>query len=231
MAPTVGWFAADSKGRVVLVGGKTGSVWGLEKVSILSGSFGFAEEGVEKLPRVYRYDDRGEELVQGDRVLIDFVNGNTDTPVVRGGVRAMSPNAFLHYNHDAEGADENRLAMRLRILDAEGQGEEKGLVEFEAGHDEGGNVTLTLDGALTITVKRDDGDHTIVIDDEGIKIDAGGSTDVTVNGGTAKVARVGDKTVAHAHTASSMFAGFIPVSGTTSTEDPAIAEGAERFKG
>ncbi len=227
-APTYGWFAEDSTGAVVLVD-RWGHSWSLSRVSILTGSFGFDEEGFEKLPRVARFDSAGNETVAGDRVVIDFLDQNPKLPLVRGGVRSMGADAFLHYNHESEGADENRLAVRLRQLDS--AGEEVGLIELEAGHDLGGNIGLTLDGDLVITVKRDDGDHTITITDDGIKIDAGGSTDVTVNGGTAKVARVGDKTTNHTHPAGTLVAGYFTVTGATGATQPQIVEGADRFKG
>lgn len=228
--PTYGWFSETRQGGIVLED-RWGNVWSLNHVSILCGSFGWEAEGVAKLPRVRRFDSADKIIIEGDRVLIDFVDGNPKTPVVRGGLRSTACDAFLPYNHaDTEAdTDENRLALRLRQLDEEGT--ETGTIELEAGHDEGGNIGLELTGDLVITVKRDGGDHTIRINDEGIQIDAGGTAEVVVNGGTAKVARVGDKVQSHTHGAGTLVAGYFTVTGATAATQPAIVEGADRFKG
>jgi phage gp45-like len=62
----------------------------------------------------------------------------------------------------------------------------------------------------------------------------GDNADVIVNGGGAKVARVGDKTEAHSHTVTFSLTDSLnkPVTGSITLVDasPAIAEGAEHFK-
>lgn len=224
---TYGWFVESKKGGVVLED-RWGNWWSLAQVSILSGSWGWTEEGVTKLPRVTRFSG-SEVKIEGDRVAIDFLDGNPKLPVVRGGIRPTNTNTFLSYSHNDDGADENRLACRLRQLDA--NGDESGTVEFQAGHDDGGNAELVISGDLTITISRESGDHTITINDDGIQIDAGGTTDVVVNGGTAKVARVGDKVQSHTHPAGTLVAGYFTVAGVTGATEPPIVEGADRFKG
>lgn len=230
--PTYGWFVEDSTGAVVLQD-RWGNVWSIDHVSILSGSFGYDEEGVQKLPRVVRYDAGGDLIADGDRVVIDFLDNNPKLPLVRGGVRSLKAVEFFAARPGAPSADENRLAVRLRPIDAEGN--EKGVIELQAGHkvngEPGGNVELSLTGKLTIVIKRDSGDHTIVIDDDGVKIDAGGTSNVVVNGGTKKVARVDDHVENHTHPAGSLVAGYFTVTGITGATAPKITEGAARFKG
>lgn len=69
--------------------------------------------------------------------------------------------------------------------------------------------------------------------DGSITIDAKSASDVVVNGGTAKVSRVGDRTTGHAHTATfSLMAGMTPVTGTITiaSNTDTMAEGADHFK-
>lgn len=76
---------------------------------------------------------------------------------------------------------------------------------------------------------------TIKLDKDGnVRIDAGAGKDVIVNGGSAKVSRVGDKTKGHTHTATfNLMAGMTAVTGTitiaSATDE--MAEGSPRFKG
>jgi len=132
--PMVGWFARLRTGALVLESYK-GHTWPLQHVSICQGTWGSIDnsEGVTKLPRPREYDADGGTVVAGDRVMIDFLNGNYSTPIVRGGVRGVSANDFFPYTQDTTGADVNRLAMRLGPLDADGK--PTGYVEFEGAHD------------------------------------------------------------------------------------------------
>lgn len=76
------------------------------------------------------------------------------------------------------------------------------------------------------------GGSTVKLDKDGnIKVDAAAGKDVVVNAGSAKVARVGDKTVSHTH-AFSLTANLLTgaVTGSITSAQPVIQEGADNFK-
>ena len=85
-APLVGWFVRINADVVVLEASR-GQKWPLSFVSILQGGWGAVDnsEGVTKLPRVREYDSEGKVTIEGDRVIIDFINGDKRRPLVRGG--------------------------------------------------------------------------------------------------------------------------------------------------
>lgn len=56
------------------------------------------------------------------------------------------------------------------------------------------------------------------------------ATDIIINGGTAKVSRVGDKTKGHTHTVTGT-AGPYPINAVVSTVQDEMLEGADHFKG
>jgi phage gp45-like len=78
---------------------------------------------------------------------------------------------------------------------------------------------------------------TIKLDKDGnVRIDAGAGKDVIVNGGSAKVSRVGDKTKGHTHTAAfnltaNLVSGAVTGTITIASATDEMAEGAEHFKG
>ena len=72
----------------------------------------------------------------------------------------------------------------------------------------------------------------VYLDKDGnIKIDAASGKDVIVNGGSAKVARVGDLVASHTHSFGTLKDGMgVACTGATGAAAPAIDEGANNFK-
>lgn len=158
---TQGQFVERGEGDVVLID-RAGNKYPLDMVSILTGSFGFTDEGVSKLPRAAKYDSKGREVRRGDRVIIMFLEGSRKRPVVIGGAKAIDRNDFLAYSHrKPAGADQNRLAARLQPLDDEDN--PVGSVDLEAAYDD--------KAALRVSVGPPDGagprTYAALDDDEG----------------------------------------------------------------
>lgn len=110
----------DYGDRVVLAD-FSGNTWAAESVSIVQGGFGYRDDGVTKPPRPWTFDAKtGLATIEGDVVLIQFVNDNPATPIVMGGVRSAKTSEFLERNHGDGTKPFNRLAMRLRALDTTG---------------------------------------------------------------------------------------------------------------
>jgi hypothetical protein len=141
--PRVGWFARTAGGSLFLESNR-GNRWTLDFVSILQGTWGSIDnsEGVTKLPRPREYDKDGKVVVEGDRVVIDFLEGDPSMPIVRGGVRGVRTNDFFPYNQSAAAADFNRLGGRLCPLDSEGKA--KGVVEWEAAYGDQAAVRVSV---------------------------------------------------------------------------------------
>ena len=141
-ATTWGWFYRTADGTVRL-SSHLGATWPIKNVSIRTGSFGHANEGLVKLPRPRELSKVGGEiLVQGDNVTIQFIDGDSKRPLVEGGIRRVAPHDFLPYNHEADGASPNRLAGRIEPLDEEGK--PKGLIEWELSHDDDASLRLMV---------------------------------------------------------------------------------------
>lgn len=104
---------------VVLVD-RRGNRYSLDYVNIIAGFWGRSEDGVVKLPRPWVYVPGTDEvLIEGDIVLILFMDGNYQRPMVLGAARAFGENtAGLPYAYDADDdALANKLRARLRNLD------------------------------------------------------------------------------------------------------------------
>ncbi|MGB0972610.1 MAG: hypothetical protein ACPGVG_16880, partial [Mycobacterium sp.] len=137
-------------GEIVLIDSR-GDYYPLEWVSVVQGGWGYDHEGVAKLPRPFKYDSSGNPVIRGDIVLIQFLNGNPRLPVIMGGVRRIdTQNTTLPARHDKDGADANRLALRLAPLDD--AGEEAGEVLVELGADGVGSVAATVSDTVTAAV-------------------------------------------------------------------------------
>lgn len=133
--------AVTTIGRLIDYGSHTklisnrGNDWSAERITWTSGSFGFGVDGVERHPRAWKYDPSGAVLVEGDMLVIHFIDGDPEAPIISGGVRSLRP-ADAFFTTPAVGGDSNRFAARLAALD--GAGAVSGHVEVEALHD--GNV-------------------------------------------------------------------------------------------
>lgn len=107
----IGRFVFDRNDRVVLVD-QDGVRYRQGYYQLLQGAFGDGTEGMEKLPRPWRY--KGKKVThRGDLVLLQFLDGDPKRPVVIGGVRQIRSSDFFHYDHAAEGADWNRVRLRV----------------------------------------------------------------------------------------------------------------------
>lgn len=138
---THGHFVDD--GNAVVLVDRHGSKYPLEQVSIQQGWWGSSDEGVARLPRPRRVSSSGETIVEGDRVRIDFLDGNPRCPIVSGGFRATSAGDFLPYNYASpQGGDRNRVAGRSRVLRDDGA--EVGTVQWEVGAGGEPRVTVSL---------------------------------------------------------------------------------------
>jgi hypothetical protein len=147
IGPMAGHFVRTAQGEIRLEATRRSHSWPLSFVSILQGFWGSVDnaEGVSKMPRVREYDAEGKVVVEGDRVLIEFIDGNPNTPVVRGGVRGVGATDFLPYNQEpSKGpvSDQNRLAGRMVPLDADGK--PQGVMEWELSYDDTAQVRFSV---------------------------------------------------------------------------------------
>jgi hypothetical protein len=105
-----------TEGKVVLMD-RRGNSYNLEYVNV-GAAWGRAEDGSVKLPRPEVRDPTTDAvIVEGDLVVILFMDGNYSRPIVWGVVRSFAENtATLPYAHDADPADllANKLRGRLR---------------------------------------------------------------------------------------------------------------------
>ena len=175
-------------GDNVLLADRHGNTWVLASVTVLSGGFGFREDGVERLPRPWKYDAAGVVVVEGDMVVIDFLDGDCRCPLVRGGIRGVQPNAFFAYNHEAagaKGAGWNRLRARLTARDDTGA--LLGEVRFKLLDDDLGSMVLQATDSLRIEVGPVDAPTATITVEAGV---------VTLDGTTVKLgASAGDVAV------------------------------------
>lgn len=135
-------------GRFVWRGGDVwlesdrGDQWGPEWYGIAHGGWGW-DEGTAKLPRPWRFDARGAVLVEGDMVLIEFVNGNTDSPLARPGPARPTRVDWLSTSFAAGGAERVRVQHTARDVDT---GAELGSYREEI---------AVRDGAMVNTIEAD----------------------------------------------------------------------------
>lgn len=166
--PTEGWFV-DMGGGVLVLTDVRGNLWPQERVRVKQGSFGFSAEGVEKAPRPWKYDGAGNVLVERDRYLVHFLDGDPHKPVVEGGIRSLKPEDPAFLFPQPIGQDPNALRMRAaRLTDA---GTMEGHVQLRA-LDGSNGLELVVGGGtfgagLRIELNYDTGL---------IKIGAGGET-------------------------------------------------------
>jgi hypothetical protein len=170
---TLGWI--EKRGTTVQLVTRAGAVIPIERVSFQMGAWGFAREGVSKIPRPREYNADGSILNEGDMLIVNFPDGNPTTPLVSGGFRSVSSDSFLPRTYDERGDGYNRLAMRvapqrgareLGRVELEVAGDNKGSIDVSATDDVtldvGGDVTITIGkGASRVTIKVTGGVATI----------------------------------------------------------------------
>ena len=151
--PTYGRFIDYGNGRVILTD-RIGNRWSAERVAILSGSFGNDDEGVEKLPRPWRWDTTtGRLITTGDWVVIDFLDGSPRRPIVRGGVRPLPHDAFLARAHaDLASSSGSPGRMRARLRPRDGNGVATGEVRLYVADDGSGAVRVVATDGVKLQV-------------------------------------------------------------------------------
>lgn len=155
-------------GAGVLLSDLDGNTHTLDHVRIIPGLWGGKEEGQEKWPRPWIYDPvSGEAIEEGDHVLIWFLDGSYQTPIVMGCARAINANEI--YTQDQRGGNVNRyfaraasLAAGVSIGSAQVEHENgaanvraSGSLELSAGLDLGGvaSIKTTLaDGVCSVSL-------------------------------------------------------------------------------
>lgn len=163
---------AVTQGRFIDYGDYTvlvdelGNMSTLDYVRIIPGLWGGKEEGVQKLPRPWLYDEAsGTVIEEGDTVLVFYLNDSPQTPVVFGCARAIGANEV--YDQDHRGAEVNRWYARVASQVA-GVVSPTGVVEAEV-----------LDGALSISTNL----GTAL--SAGTSVDVSAGTEVNVRGTTS----------------------------------------------
>lgn len=164
-APTWGYFI-DRGDRVDLVDGRTQHRWtGLDRgaVQYSNGSAINAVEGFYRAPRPWKYDAQGNVIVYGDLVVIEFLDGNPNMPIVRPGARSTMSRApeedTAFFPHNPLGQDPN--PMRWRYVARDDRGAVTGHVQAKA-LDGGAKVELVVGGTkfgegVTVTLDFDAG--------------------------------------------------------------------------
>lgn len=175
---TSGWFV--DYGDAVVLRDRWGNTWAEASVSIVQGGFGYKEDGAQKLPRPFKYDANGGTIIEGDVVLIDFLDGNPKTPVVVGGVRSAKESGFLARGYGDEQAPYNRLAVRLRALDTAGAVSGEVRLDVHKPGNEGGaklSATTRLELLVTDDLDTEAAAIRITIADGKVTVEAGGLTE------------------------------------------------------
>ena len=162
---TWGYFV-DRDGPIDLVDGRSGHRWqGIDTgtVQYANGSPLNAVEGWYRAPRPWKYDNSGNVLVRGDIVVIDFLDGNPNMPLVSPGSRSTktkdpdADDAFFPPN--PLGQDPN--PVRWRYVARNDAGAVTGHVQAKA-LDGGNKVELVVGGTkfgegVTVTLDFDAG--------------------------------------------------------------------------
>lgn len=172
------------KGSQIVLVSDTGGTWGLEMVSFLRGAWGGGEEGVEKFPRPTVYDAAGNVVVQGDRVLIDFIGGSWRRPVILGAAYTVQHADFFRYL-PSETPENDTDRLRARFL-ARGTGPTvQGRVDIRVCDDGAGTASLRATDGIDLGVAADPDSPArlrVQMDRLTVEITAGGTTQKMVLG-------------------------------------------------
>lgn len=185
---TVGRFI--DKGNRVVLASDNGGQWELSSVSIVTGGFGFKEDGSELLPRPWLYDVTQQVIVEGDIVLIQFRNNNGKLPIVMGGLRSATDVGFLARGYQDEVAPYNRLAIRRRALSTLGlpTGDARVEVHGARGADDPGVIKVSSTQRIEILVApnldTDAGAIWVTVENGVVTVENGGITEKVLKGET-----------------------------------------------
>lgn len=198
---------------------------------------GGKEDGEENILRASSETLNGETFskqkraqnVDGDHVVYVLVEGSRLRPVIIG----VLPHVANEY-----GAEEKQGRRTFKIHRGTSfEVKDDGTFEFTRRVDKNKKTTVTIKDDGSTTVDQAGGSKIVLDTDGNIKIDAKSGKDIVLNGGTAKVSRVGDKTQGHTHVAVHSLSvtvgvAVIPVVGTVTIQNATdtMAEGAEHVK-
>lgn len=153
-AMTEGWLVDYGK-RVVLAD-TNGRTWSQDQIRMACGTFGFAADGTERAPRPYVYEG-SKVIVQGDHLLIHFLDGDPQAPVVIGGVRPIEASSDGNFSGEPHAADPNRLFARQRAVSAAGVQTAYAELDFPG---DSPKLELRVGGPTTAAALRAEFDHT-----------------------------------------------------------------------
>ncbi len=172
MPPRLGVFVR--RGDVIALTDLDGNEWSVDRVIIASGGFGFREDGASILPQPTVCSDDGQVLIEGDKVVIDFLDGNPKMPLVRGVANAAGRIADLPNRLTASAKVERKAVVLLVRND---QGAITGKLRIVA-HDDGPGFLLESSGAVDLTVVDTNGNKRVGlhIGDAELTVDAGGTS-------------------------------------------------------
>jgi hypothetical protein len=145
LPPRVGWL--ERRGSVLDLVDELGNRWPWPDFTLQVGAWGYREDGVAVMPRDHQVDATGAVRVEGDKVLIQFIDGSSRRPIVTGSIAPVGRVADLLVGPDAS---PNRVVAILRCLDA--NGEETGRVRLAVADDrKSPTVDLHADDDITVS--------------------------------------------------------------------------------
>lgn len=157
--PRVGW--TEQRGSDLYLVDELGNRWPWPVFAVQVGPWGFREDGVAAMPRPHRLDATGAVAVEGDKVLIQFIDGSERRPVVTGSIAPVGRASDLVVGVNA---DPNRVVAILRCLDASGR--ETGRVRLALA-DDGKNSTVDLHADADVSVKSASRVELVLVNDAG----------------------------------------------------------------
>lgn len=145
LPPRVGWV--ERRGDDLHLVDELGNRWPWPTYSLLGGAWGFREDGVAVQPRPHQLDATGAVVVEGDKVLIQFIDGSARRPVVTGSIVPVGRAADLAVGPNTS---PNRVVAILRCLDSNGA--ETGRVRLAiADDDRTPTVDLVADDVVAVS--------------------------------------------------------------------------------
>jgi len=167
-------------GDFVVLKDRNENRYAIETVSIESGSFGNPDDGVEHLPRPWVFDESGREVVKGDWVIIDFLDGSSMRPVVRGGIRPLTRDSFLARSYKDLAKTDTLGRLRARIRPRTRAGEVTGEARLLVCDNGKGEIDILGTDSITLDIGPDlesaPGTRlTVEIDREKVVISKGGA--------------------------------------------------------
>lgn len=180
LPPRVGWL--EKRGSGLDLVDEIGNRWPWPDFVLQVGAWGFREDGVAVMPRYHQVGTTGAVQVEGDKVLIQFIDGSSRRPIVTGSISPVGRAGDLLVGPDAS---PNRLVAILRCLDANGG--ETGRVRLAVADDKK-KPTLDLHADDDMTLSSNTSLELVLLDGSGnpSRVVSLTSTGITAKGtGTA----------------------------------------------